>query len=75
MAGVRPPRPRNELDQKYIPDFVCYDEVVVELKAINNLDNEHQAQLLNYLKGAKLQTGLLVNFGHYPKLEYKRMVM
>ena len=65
----------RELDQKYVPDFACYDEVVVELKAISNLDNEHQAQLLNYLKASRLETGLLVNFGHYPKLEYKRMVL
>lgn len=65
----------NELDQKYVPDFVCHDEVVVELKAISDLSNEQYAQLLNYLKASKLQTGLLVNFGHYPKLEYKRMVL
>ena len=62
----------NELEQRYIPDFLCYDEVIAELKAITALDTEHHAQLL---KASRLQTGLLVNFGHYPKLEYKRMVL
>ena len=65
----------NELEQRYILDFLCYDEVIVELKALAALDSDHHAQLLNYLKASRLQTGLLVNFGHYPKLEYKRMVL
>ena len=65
----------RELNQKYVPDFICFDHVIVELKAISDLDTEHHAQLLNCLKGSRLQTGLLVNSGHYPKLEYKRMVL
>ena len=61
------------LRQVYKPDFICYGQIVVELKAATNLASEHEAQLLNYLKAARLQLGLLVNFGHYPKVEIKRM--
>jgi GxxExxY protein len=63
------------LHQKYIPDFVVYDEVIVEIKAVSELASEHKAQLLNYLHATNLEVGLLVNFGHYPKLEYKRMII
>ncbi len=65
----------QELHQKYFPDFVCYGEIIIEIKALSRLCKEHYAQLLNYMHAAKLSTGLLVNFGHYPKLEYKRMVL
>jgi GxxExxY protein len=65
----------RELRQKYYPDFICFDEVIVELKATSELHDEHYAQLLNYLNATNFSKGLLVNFGHYPKLEYKRMVL
>ena len=65
----------RELKQKYVPDFLCYDSVIVEIKAVSELAGEHSAQLINYLKAAHFQVGILANFGHYPKLEYKRMVM
>ena len=65
---------KNEILQKaYIADFVCYDKIIVELKALSGLSNEHEAQILNYLKAAKLRVGLLINFGG-KSLEYKRMV-
>jgi len=59
--------------QTYQPDFVCFERVVVELKALPHLLDEHRAQLLNYLHAAEFELGLLVNFGHYPKLEYERI--
>ena len=62
------------LSQKYLADFVCYDKIIVELKAVTELIDEHRAQVLNYLKAARFELGLLVNFGHYPKLQYKRIV-
>ncbi len=65
----------RELKQRYVPDFVCYGQIIVELKAISEMSSDHQAQLLNYLHGSGMQVGLLANFGHYPKLEYKRMVV
>jgi GxxExxY protein len=61
------------LAQKYIPDFVCYGKIIVELKAVADLTSEHRAQVLNYLKASKFELGLLVNFGHYPKLQYERI--
>jgi len=61
------------LNKVYIPDFICYDQVVVEIKAIKGLTTIEQAQLLNYLKATGKPVGLLLNFGA-PKLEWKRMV-
>jgi hypothetical protein len=61
------------LTQKYFPDFVCYEKIIVELKAVTELTDEHRAQVLNYLKASRFELGLLVNFGHYPKLQYERI--
>jgi GxxExxY protein len=62
------------LAQKYFPDFVCYNKIIVELKAVGELTDEHRAQVLNYPKASSLELGLLVNFGHYPGLQYERIV-
>lgn len=62
------------LESKFIPDLVCYCRVVVELKAVAVLIDEHRAQLHNYLKASGRRVGLLVNFGHYPKLEVERII-
>jgi GxxExxY protein len=61
------------LSKNYIADFVCYDKIIVELKAVSSLSSEHKAQVINYLKVAKLELGLLVNFGE-GKLKYERLV-
>jgi GxxExxY protein len=61
------------LAQIYKPDFVCYDKIIVELKAVKELAPEHKAQLLNYLKTSGLELGLLVNFGSHPKADIIRM--
>jgi len=61
------------LTQTYQADFVCYEKIIVELKAVTELCDEHRAQLLNYLSVTGFELGLLVNFGHYPKLEYERI--
>jgi GxxExxY protein len=50
-------------------------KIIVELKAVKLLTDEHRAQVLNYLKASGLQLGLLVNFGHYPGLEWERIVL
>jgi len=60
--------------QTYKPDFICFDRIIVELKALKELTNEHRAQVHNYLKAAELELGLLVNFGHYPGVEIERIV-
>ncbi len=62
------------LKQKLIPDFVCFGSIVLEIKAVKQLVEEHQAQVHNYLKATGHKLGRLVNFGHFPKLEYQRIV-
>jgi GxxExxY protein len=62
------------LIQKYQPDFICFDRIILEIKAVTRLAPEHRAQVHNYLKATGMRLGLLVNFGHYPKVEYERIV-
>ena len=62
------------LKQSYQPDFVCFDRVILEIKAVSKLADEHRAQVHNYLKATGLRIGLLVNFGHYPLVEHERIV-
>jgi GxxExxY protein len=61
------------LKQTYEPDFVCFEKIIVELRAVSALTDERRAQLLNYLHATGFELGLLANFGHYPKLEYERI--
>ena len=63
------------LKSKYKPDLICYGKIIVELKAVKNICDEHKAQLFNYLKATDYKLGFLVNFGSYPSLEYKRTVL
>lgn len=62
------------LNKKYVADFICYDSLIIELKAVDALAPEHMAQVLNYLKATKLRVGLLINFGT-TKLQYKRVIL
>ncbi len=55
-------------------DFVCYDAVIVEIKALSCLTQEHEAQVLHYLKATDLHRALLINFGA-PRFQYRRMVL
>jgi len=61
------------LQKEYVADFLCYERVIVEIKAIKKITEIEEAQLLNYLKATKLPLGLIFNFGA-PKLEWKRYV-
>ena len=63
------------LKQAYRPDFVCFERIIVEIKAVRELAPEHLAQVLNYLKGTGLRLGLLVNFGSAPKARVERLVL
>jgi GxxExxY protein len=65
----------KKLRQKYIPDFICYDQVIVELKAVKEVAPEHKAQVINYLKASQLRLGLLVNLGDYPKATITRLAL
>ncbi|MBI3824191.1 MAG: GxxExxY protein [Planctomycetes bacterium] len=62
------------LRQKYKPDFVVFDKVILEIKAVSQLADEHRAHVHNYLKATGLRVALLVNFGHYPKVEHERII-
>ena len=63
----------KSLNKTYQTDFVCYDGIIVEIKAIFSLSGIEEAQLINYLKATGLKVGLLINFGA-KSLEYKRLV-
>jgi GxxExxY protein len=56
------------------PDLICYDKIIVELKALDRLTSKDMAQVLNYLKATGFHLGLLVNFGNSEKLEWERRV-
>ncbi len=64
----------ESIDKKYVVDFVCFGNILVEIKAASRLIGEHRAQTLNYLHAGDFDVGLLVNFGHYPKLEHDRFL-
>lgn len=51
------------LEGTYIPDFICYDKIIVELKAVKELDDVHRSQAINYAKVAGFKLSLLINFG------------
>jgi len=61
------------LSKYYIADFICYESVIIELKAVSELTKSHEAQLLNYLKATGIKKGLLINFGS-TSLQTKRKV-
>lgn len=61
------------LKRTYIADFLCFDQIIVETKAVRMLVKEFEAQTLNYLKATKLRLGLLINFGE-PSLKVKRII-
>lgn len=65
----------QQLKQTYQPDLICYKKIIIELKAVKEIAKSHEAQLHNYLKASGLRLGLLVNFGHYPKVQIKRIII
>jgi len=64
----------HELKKQYVADYICFDKIILELKALSMLTTDHEAQVLNYLKVTGYKLGILVNFGAF-KLEYKRLVL
>ena len=65
----------KKLRKKYKPDFTCYTDILLEIKAVKKLDDSHRAQVINYLKATGKKLGILVNFGHFPKVEAERIVL
>jgi GxxExxY protein len=65
----------RRLVQFYKADFVCYDKIILEVKAISELAESHRSQVFNYLKATGLRLSIIVNFGSFPKLESDRVVL
>jgi GxxExxY protein len=63
------------LRQTYKPDFICYQKIILEMKAVKEIALEHKAQVINYLKATGMKLGLLVNFGAYPKVNITRLAL
>jgi GxxExxY protein len=64
----------EKLTQRFRADFICFEFVILEIKAVREIAPEHKAQTLNYLKATGLNVGLLVNFGSHPKVTIQRFV-
>jgi len=61
------------LKQKFIPDFIIAGKIIVEIKSVKELNDEHRSQIQNYLKATGYKLGLLVSFGHYPQIQIERI--
>ncbi len=61
------------LKQGFKPDFICYNKIIIEIKAQSDLIEANKSQTMNYLNATKFELALLINFGHHPQLEYKRL--
>ena len=64
----------QDLATYYEADFICYDKIILEIKAVSTLSDIFRAQIHNYLKATALRLGMLTNFGHHPKLEHERII-
>jgi GxxExxY protein len=62
-----------QIEKFYIADFICFDKIIVELKALSALTSTHDSIMINYLKATKLKVGLLANFGER-SLKHKRLI-
>ena len=62
---------RNEIVGEYIADIIVEDKVILELKAVKDLAEIHEVQLVNYLKATGIEVGLLINFGHSVQVKRK----
>ena len=65
---------KHSLKSIYIPDAICFDKIIVEIKSNKEITHQHRAQVHNYLKATGLRLGLIFNFGHFPKAQYERIV-
>ena len=65
----------RQLKTHFIPDFICFRKIILEIKSVDKLTDKHRSQVFNYLKASHFQLGILVNFGAHPKLKYERIVL
>jgi len=66
---------KDQLETRYRPDLLVFNEIVVELKAVSRLDPDHEAQLFNYMRVSRRAVGYLVNFGHKGDLQWTRFIL
>ena len=64
----------ENLKQTYKADFVCYGKIIVELKAVSELDDAYRSQVYNYLHATGFRLGIILNFGSYDGLERERII-
>ena len=65
----------QNLKKEYVADFVCFGQIMIEIKACQGLTNREDGQLINYMKATHMHVGLLINFCSQAKLEWKRYVI
>ncbi len=65
----------EQLNQTYKPDLICFDKIILELKAVKKIAPEHKAQIINYLKATDIKLGLLINFGSHPNSQVVRFAL
>ena len=65
----------SPIEKTYIPDLFCFGKIILELKAVDALADEHRRQILNYQRITKCRLGLLVNFGAYPRVGIERFAL
>jgi len=63
------------LSKGYVADLVCFDKIIIELKALQKISGNEESQVINYLKATGMKVGLLINFGSSGKLEWKRFIL
>lgn len=63
------------LQHRFRADFVCYDRIIVEIKALSEITGTHKAQILNYLHATKMRLGLIFNFGCLGGVQFERLVL
>ncbi len=63
------------LDSTFEPDFICFDKIIMEIKAVTELNDIHRAKVLHYLHSSHCRVGYLINFHSHPKLQFERYVL
>ncbi|MDD5598415.1 MAG: GxxExxY protein [Victivallaceae bacterium] len=66
---------QRKLDKVYIPDLFVYNGIIAELKAVKELNDEHRAQLMNYMRITNTKVGYLINFGKSEQLDWERFII
>ena len=74
MRNHEPAYKGRKLQTRYQPDFIMFEKIIVEIKAVSALADEHRAQVHNYLRASRMKLGFLINFGHPDGVQIERIV-